>query len=104
MLRHEHSGKYLRIEPDLITKEKGRNIVRLDVPSLLSKLVFVPAHDTKELAQELGIYSTGLTKFNMTIGGFINLKDAFYILNRETDSMQYLNVDQTKVEKPDALA
>lgn len=40
----------------------------------------------------------------MTIGGFINLKDAFYILNRETDSMQYLNVDQTKVEKPDAMA
>lgn len=51
------------------------------------------------------INSRDAKKFNLKIGGHINVKDAFYLMNMQDDSTQkyFLHVDKKKVYHHDGL-
>lgn len=52
------------------------------------------------------INSKDAKKFNLKIGGHINVRDAFYLVNlkNETNEKFYLNVDKSKVAQSEGVS
>ena len=93
LLRHVFTDMFLVIEPNLIIGTEG--MVQINLAELSKKAIFsfIPAQDIKGIASELVIHGSGLSKFNLQVGGQINLKDSFFLLNREIGANYYANVD-----------
>ena len=52
------------------------------------------------------INSSDAKKFNLKIGGHINVKDAFYLVNQKdlTNEKYFLHVDKSKVARHDGIS
>ena len=103
LLRHVFTDLFLVIEPNRITDQEG--MVRVNLGELSNKAImnFIPAQDIKEIASELVIHQKGLSKFNLQVGGQINLQDSFFLLNREIGANYYLTVNDQNAAQPDGL-
>ena len=69
-------------------------MIQCNIGELSNKAIMslIPAQDIKEITSELVIHGAGLTKFNLMVGGQINLMDSFFLLNREIGANYYANV------------
>lgn len=93
LLRHIFTNQLLRIEPTLVSDQEGMVQVMLGELADKSIVSFIPAQDIKQIASELKIYNSGLSKFNLQVGGQINIQDSFFLLNREMGANYYATVD-----------
>ena len=80
-------------------------MVQVNLGELSNKAIlnFIPSQDIKDIASELIIHGSGLSKFNLQVGGQINLQDSFYLLNREIGANYYVTVDHRKAAADDGL-
>ena len=69
--------------------------MQLNELSTNAKLCLIPSQDIQGFASELLIKIPGMTKFNLQIGGHINLTDSFYVLNKDLGQMFYFHINQT---------
>lgn len=75
--------------------------VALNELSVRSIFRFIPSQDITGFASELLIHGTNLSKFNLQVGGQINLQDSFFLLNSEMGANFYVTVDYKPAEEED---
>ena len=80
--------------------------VTLQGLSPCSWIRIIPSTNEQEFRSELLINSKDAKKFNLKIGGHINVRDAFYLVNMksETNEKFYLSVDKKKVAHNDGAS
>ena len=93
LLRHTFTDLFLQVQPTELTAQEGMVALALNELSTKSIFRFIPSQDIKSFTSELVIHGTNLSKFNLQVGGQINLQDAFYLLNSELGANYYVNVD-----------
>lgn len=73
LLRHTFTNLFLIFEPTMLTDQEG--MVQINIGELSNKAILniIPAQDIQGIASELVIHGSGLTKFNLQVGGQINL-------------------------------
>ena len=96
LLRHTFTNLFLIFEPTMLTDQEG--MVQINIGELSNKAILniIPAQDIQGIASELVIHGSGLTKFNLQVGGQINLQDSFFLLNREIGANYYATVNTKK--------
>jgi len=88
--------KYLRIEPTQMSDDHGYIAITIGDNDPSSWIKFIPSQDMRDFASEMLINTRELNKFNLQIGGQINLKEAFFLLNNESNQMYYFHVNEEK--------
>ena len=62
---------------------QGKIKVGIGELSPLAKLKLVPSQDINQFSSEMLINTQQVNKFSLQVGGHVNVKDAFYIMNSE---------------------
>ena len=66
LLRHAFTDLFLLVEPTTLTADhEGMVAVRLGELSNKAILNFIPSQDIRDIASELIIHGSGLSKFNL---------------------------------------
>ena len=84
----------------MISSQEGMVQVNLGELSNKAILNIIPAQDIQGIASELVIHGTGLSKFNLEVGGQINMQDSFFLLNREIGANYYATVNTAQAAGP----
>lgn len=81
--------------------------VKVDLKGLhpSSWIKIIPSRNELYFRSEMLINSNDAKKFNLQIGGHINIKDSFYMLNINSTNNQkyYLHIEKSKVNNKDGM-
>ena len=83
-LKHVFTDKYLSMEMAEMSDDFGAIKVTLQGLSPCSWIRLIPSNNEQEFRSELLINSKDSKKFNLKIGGHINVRDAFYLVNMKS--------------------
>jgi hypothetical protein len=73
---------------------QGKIKVGIGELSPLAKLKLVPSQDINQFSSEMLINTQQVNKFSLQVGGHVNVKDAFYIMNSEMGFNYYFHVNR----------
>ncbi len=101
-LKHIFTDKYLTVDLNEMSDDHGNVRVNFQELSPSAWLRIIPAKDELTFRSEILINSKDAKQFTLKIGGDINIRDAFYLLNQsvENNEKYYIHVDESKVANP----
>lgn len=80
-MKHVFTGKYLSIESDEMSEDFGAVKVSLESLGPRAWIRLIPSKNEVEFKSEMYLNAPDAKKFNLKIGGQINTKDSFYLMN-----------------------